>query len=289
MNTRIKICLLILFSIVTTPLFYYISDNPGLIQNKLINSRIINKIGKKSTVIFDLNTSLENHMISHMKTYEIKAKSISKEELKNYAKKLDIKTDDIKEDSSSYILQNDINQLVINKDTGLIQYKNLKYKDNNINKKITSEEAIEIVIDFIEKLELPCNHKKCLVEDLPKENIYQLRFVNSLEGILNYGYYTKAEITYNGELLNFDSYQLVYKPLKIVPIKTKKQAYDDLIDIPFEEKNLYIDIQKIELVYYSTDLEKSAGKKLVLEPAYRFFGEISRDASFEYFIPAIKD
>ena len=123
------------FSIVTTPLFYYISDNPGLIQNKLINSRIINKIGKKSTVIFDLNTSLENHMISHMKTYEIKAKSISKEELKNYAKKLDIKTDDIKEDSSSYILQNDINQLVINKDTGLIQYKNLKYKDNNINKK----------------------------------------------------------------------------------------------------------------------------------------------------------
>ena len=86
MNTRIKICLLILFSIVTTPLFYYISDNPGLIQNKLINSRIINKIGKKSTVIFDLNTSLENHMISHMKTYEIKAKSISKEELKNYAK-----------------------------------------------------------------------------------------------------------------------------------------------------------------------------------------------------------
>ena len=130
--------------------FYYISDNPGLIQNKLINSRIINKIGKKSTVIFDLNTSLENHMISHMKTYEIKAKSISKEELKNYAKKLDIKTDDIKEDSSSYILQNDINQLVINKDTGLIQYKNLKYKDNNINKKITSEEAIEIVIDFIE-------------------------------------------------------------------------------------------------------------------------------------------
>lgn len=144
MNTRIKICLLILFSIVTTPLFYYISDNPGLIQNKLINSRIINKIGKKSTVIFDLNTSLENHMISHMKTYEIKAKSISKEELKNYAKKLDIKTDDIKEDSSSYILQNDINQLVINKDTGLIQYKNLKYKDNNINKKITSEEAIDV-------------------------------------------------------------------------------------------------------------------------------------------------
>ena len=73
MNTRIKICLLILFHS-NYASFYYISDNPGLIQNKLINSRIINKIGKKSTVIFDLNTSLENHMISHMKTYEIKAK-----------------------------------------------------------------------------------------------------------------------------------------------------------------------------------------------------------------------
>ena len=34
--------------------------------------------------------------------------------------KLDIKSDDIKEDSSSYILQNDINQLVITGDTGLI-------------------------------------------------------------------------------------------------------------------------------------------------------------------------
>lgn len=291
-NNKIIICVLILFSLVTTPLLYYISDNPALIQGKLIHNSMLNKPGGKSKVIYDLNVPLDNHLISRMKIYEAKTKEIEEQEIKHYVKVLKLNFSDIKEDVSAYRIQNDHYQLIVDKNTGLIQYKNLEINIEDNNKKINPEEAIEIFKAFAEKLNLPLNYRKCLVEDIPDKKLYQLRFINSIEGILNYGYCTKAELSHKGEILNFNYYQLVYKPRQIVSIKTKKEAYEDLLKIPFEEE-AHIDIQKIELVYFTQDIEKKNREKFedefILIPCYRFFGEISKNKSFEYFIPALKE
>lgn len=288
MKIRRIIWFLIFFAIVSTPLFYYISENVWIIQTRLMNTNINGKMNKDSKKIYDLNVPLENHMITRMKTYKIISREITKDTVKMYAKKLDL-SNNVIETSSLFSVKNQKNQLTVNKNTGLIQYKSLKNKNEKINKEITSQQALNKVIDFIKHLQLSCNHQKSLVEDIPMKNRYQVRFINSLEGIPNYGYCTKAEISYKGEILNLECHQVTYKPRQIVAIKSTKEAYNELIKVPIDGEDIQVDIQKIELVYLLRKSNESQSSELILQPAYRFFGEIAEDSSFEYFISAIDD
>src|SRR5690554_1346337 len=101
MKERRIVTFLIIFSIVSIPIFYSISDNSGLLQGKLMNSGIENIYKKPPKVVYDLNVPLKNHMITRMKTYEAKAIEISKETVELYAKNLNM-NNNIQETDSQF-------------------------------------------------------------------------------------------------------------------------------------------------------------------------------------------
>ncbi|NLK20681.1 MAG: hypothetical protein GX308_01060 [Epulopiscium sp.] len=270
---------LIVFAIISIPIFYSISENSAMIQGNLIKGRD-KKVPK---VIYDLNTALKNHMISKMKTYELKSVQISKKDAESYAKKLGIDT--IKETNLEFRGQSQQNQLIISRNLGIIQYNNLNKNTSDLSNKITSEKAGESIIDFMENIGLDCSHKKSLIEDIPQENRYRVRFINTVEGILNYGYCAKADISYSGEILGLECHKATYKPRTVVSIKPAKKAYKELIKLPIDKEYVQIDIKKVDLVYY---LNNDNTKERLLVPAYRFFGEVNNGDSFEYFVSAVE-
>ncbi|WP_058486243.1 hypothetical protein [Defluviitalea phaphyphila] len=279
MNLKKLNCFLIIFSIIIIPLLYFINDNIELIQAKLINNEINYILRQSSKAIYDLNIPLKNYMISHMKIYKARGIKNNVEDVEYYMKKLNIKGT-IQETPTEFKISNKNVELILSKNDGLIQYKN--YDSKKEDNKITKEKAIENAINFIKTLNLNCNYQKILVEDIFYKNIYQIRFVNTLEGILNYSYYTKVDISYGGEILNIEHYKLIYEPIKSIEIKSIKKAYNELKQIPLEE-NIQIDIKKIDLVYVLNSKNENT-----IEPAYRFFGETNKGNSFEYFISALK-
>lgn len=273
---------LILFAIIGIPILYYLSENSWMLRGMLLNSALGGILNQPPKVAYDLNIRLENHMISRMKTYEAQGIKKNLKDVEFYKGKLDIKNP-IKETTLEYILEDDEQRLIVFKDQGIIKYNRLTHKDTNINTKIPKEKAIESVMEFIETLNLTCNHQKSIVEDIPNQRMYHIRFINTLEGILNYSYCTKANINYSGEILDLECYQLIYKARQTVPVKSIKQAYDELIKIPIDGENLEIDIKQAELVYTLNP----ENENILVEPAYRFFGEIGGGGTFEYFIPAV--
>lgn len=282
MDERKINCFLIVFAIISIPIFYNISENSGILQGKLINSGLTGMLNITPRVVYDLNIRLENHMITRMKTYEAQGIKNTVKDVEFYGNKLDIKNN-IEETPLEFIIEDAHKQLTVSKDKGIIQYKNLIKEKREIVTKIGREEAIKRVMYFIEDLNLTCNHQKSIVEEVPDKKIFKVRFINTLEGILNYSYCTKADVSYSGEILYLECHQLIYQPREIVPIKSIKEAYEELTKIPIDGENITIDIQKAELVY----ILETNNKKFIVKPAYRFFGEINKESTFEYFISAV--
>ncbi|HHW67610.1 hypothetical protein [Defluviitalea raffinosedens] len=270
---------LILFTIIGIPFLYYLSENSGLLPGMLMNSTVGGIFNPPQKVVYDLNIRLENHLISRMKTYEVRGIEKTLEDAEFYREKLDIKNP-VKENPTEYIIEDAEKRLIVSKNEGVIKYNRLR-KNENVDAKISKEKAIEGVMEFIESLNLACHHQKSIIEDIPDQNMYHLRFVNTLEGILNYGYCTQANISYSGEILELQCYQLIYKSNETVSVKSIKEAYNELEKVPIDGENLIVDIRQAELVY-----TKSKDQNFLVEPAYRFFGEINQGGTFEYFIPA---
>lgn len=274
---------LLLFAIIATPLLYYLSENSWMHQGMLMNSTAGGILSQPPKVVYDLNIRLENHMISRMKTYEAQGIRKTIKDVEFYKEKLNIKNT-IKETPLEYSIEDDEQRLIVFKEQGILKYNRLTNKDVNSSTKISKEKAIESVMDFIENLNLTCNHQKSIIEDIPNQNMYYIRFINTLEGVLNYGYCTKANISYSGDILDLECYQLIYKSRETVPIKSIKEAYKELVKVPIDGENLAVDIRQAELVYTS-NLEDDS---FFVEPTYRFFGEINQGGTFEYFIPAVE-
>lgn len=282
MNERKINWFLIVFAVVMIPIFYSISENSGLLQGKLINSGIDKIFQNTPHVRYDLNVPLRNHMVTRMKTYEAIGIKHNIKDVELYIQKLGIKNH-IEETAEEFLLEDEDQQFIVSKNQGLIQYKNFTNENKEINRKISSEKAIEEVLHFIDELNLSCHHQKAIVEDISNKHIYQIRFVNTLEGISNYSYCTNADVSYEGEILRLECYKFIYKPRGIVSIRSMKDAYKELIRIPVDEKNIQVDIKKAELIYFS----REGSDELMVEPAYRFSGETDKGGIFEYFISAL--
>lgn len=242
---------------------------------------------------FDLNIPLQNPLIGRMKVYRPKKSVGVNESIAHYGGLFGFKNEPQESQNTMFIQEQD-KSINVHKETGALYYRNQETVGKVYDSLLTEGTAAEFGVAFLAEHFLPTDCVQMVVERLPTRSAYYVSFINTIEGVKNYGYPKRMIIHEQGKVLALMLYDYTYEQVGLYPIRSMQEAYEQLQQEPIEMANrelmkdvpIIIDIKEAELVYYhfpTTEYEKA-----YLQPAYRFKGELPNGMGFEKFIPAIK-
>jgi hypothetical protein len=139
---------------------------------------------------------------------------------------------------------------------------------------ITSEEALKIAEDFIDKRFLFLSYEEA--ETNFDGETYEVCFINRIGNIKNYSFTTSVTLNANGGVKSLTYYNIHYQRLGSVKTISMETAATRLpLDLPDGE---LIELAKCSLAYIYEDS--------VVQPAYLFEGVTSTGDAFKCFINA---
>jgi hypothetical protein len=162
----------------------------------------------------------------------------------------------------------------------VFKFINLVTFENNIlnyfsEEKVTSEkEAASIAENFMLNNFMYIKFNKVEVEE--SNDIYNVKFLNTLDNLSNHSFNSNVLVDRHGNILRMDYFYVDFDKLNNITLKSMDKAY---LELPIDFNN------KIEIVLNSCNLVYIFENSIV-QPAYHFLGKNSNDERFDCYVKA---